>query len=217
MIYLCAGVYAEGPTDERFLCKLVDRLLQQIAHDVCPGQFELGDTRAIREPKALRRHDRATRIAAAIEHAWEPCTLFVIHADADGDSDKALQERVLPGVERARQSHADLAAAACIPVWTTEAWMLADAKAFEKTFEHPLSLTLPSDIENAPNPKALFENALRSFGVVAGRGFAGFEAQLGDHVRFESLQRLSAFQQFESNLRVAVEHCTRPAPRFDSI
>jgi hypothetical protein len=191
--------------------------LHQIAHDVCPGQFEIGDTRAIQEPRALKQHDRATRIAAAVEHAWEPCTLFVIHADADGDLDKALQERVLPGIERARQSHSDLAAAVCIPVWTTEAWMLADTKAFEKTFERPVSLTLPLNIENALNPKALFENALRSLGVPAGRGFAGFEAQLGDHIRFESLRQLSAFQQFESNLRAAVEFSAHHASRFDSI
>lgn len=212
MIYLCAGVYAEGPTDERFLCKLVDRLLYQIAHDVCSGQFEIGETRAIREPKTSKREDRATRIAAAIDYAWESCTLFVIHADADGDSDKALQERVLPGIERARQSHSDLAAAACIPVWMTEAWMLADANAFERTFERPLSIALPPDIENVSNPKAFFEDTLRSLGVAAGRSFAGYEAQLGDHVRFESLQRLSAFEQFACNLRSAVEHCTRHAP-----
>ncbi len=42
MKYLCAGIYAEGPTDERFLCQLVDRLLYDIAFDVCPDQFEIG-------------------------------------------------------------------------------------------------------------------------------------------------------------------------------
>jgi len=206
MIYLCAGIYAEGPTDERFLCKLVDRLLHGIAHDTCSGQFTVEDTRAIQEPRTLRRReaDRVTRIAAAIEHAWQSCTLFVIHSDADGDEEKAFRERVHPGIERARQAHSDLAAAACIPVWTTEAWMLADPDAFQKIFERPVPVPLPLDIEAVRDPKTLLESTLQSLGVVPGRGFEGYDAQLGDHVRLDSLQRLSAFRAFESNLRAAV-------------
>jgi hypothetical protein len=213
MIYLCAGIYAEGPTDERFLCKLVDRLLHGIAHDICLGQFIVEDTRAIQEPKTLRRQkvDRETRIAAAIEHTWQSCTLFVIHSDADGDQEKALRERVHPGIERARQSHPDLAAAACIPVWTTEAWMLADPDAFQKIFERPVPAPLPLDVEAVRDPKTLLKSTLQSMGVVPGRGFEGYEALLGDHVRLESLQRLSAFREFESNLRAAVELLARHA------
>lgn len=207
MSYFCAGVYAEGPTDERFLCKLVDRLLHQIAYDVCSGNFTIGETIAIQEPKALKRRnaDRATRIAAAIDQAWESCTLFVIHSDADGDAEKAWRERVQPGIDRARQARPDLAAAACIPIWMTEAWMLADSEAFTNIFERPLSNALPHDIEGLHDPKTFLENTLRLLGVPAGRGFEGYEALLGDLVRLEALQRLSAFRQFESNLRTAIE------------
>jgi hypothetical protein len=214
MIYLCAGIYAEGPTDEGFLCKLVDRLLHNIAHDVCPGQFTIEETRAIQEPRALKRRDtdRATRIAAAIEHAWETCTLFVIHSDADGDQQKALEERIRPGISRARQTHLDLATVECSPVQETEAWMLADPEAFQKIFERPVSNPLPSDLESIRDPKTYFENTLRAMGVAPGRGFEGYEESLGDHVRFESLQRLSAFRQFESNLRNAVELVVHHSP-----
>jgi hypothetical protein len=206
MIYLCAGIYAEGPTDEAFLCKLVDRLLHNIAHDVCPGQFTIEDTRAIQEPRALLwKRDRATRIAAAIDYAWEPCNVFVIHGDADGNREKAFEERIRPGIERARETHPDLAAAACIPVQETEAWMLADPDAFQKIFERPVSEPLPHDVDSLRDPKTCLENTLRTMGVSAGRAFDGYDALLGDHVCFDSLQRLSAFRQFESNLRAAVE------------
>ena len=204
--YFCVGIYAEGPTDERFLCKLVDRLVHPLAHELCPGNFYLGETCAIREPKDKRREDRATRIAAAIEEHWDACNVFVIHADADGDHERAFEERIRPGLERTRLSRPDLAAAACVPIRTTDAWMLADADAFRKIFERPVPHALPENPETSPNPKALLEQTFHVLGVAPGRTVEGYDALLGEYVRFELLERLSAFQQFVTDLRTAMTH-----------
>jgi hypothetical protein len=83
--------------------------------------------------------------------------------------------------------------------------MLADPGAFQKIFERPVSEPLPHDVESLRDPKNCLETTLRTMGVAAGRAFEGYDALLGDHVCFGSLRRLSAFRQFESNLRAAVE------------
>lgn len=202
--YFCVGIYAEGSTDERFLCKLVDRLVHPLAYDVCPGNFYLGETRAIVEPKHKRHEDRSARIAAAIEDHWDTCNVFVIHADADGDPERAFSERIRPAVERARLSRPDIAVAPCIPVRTIEAWMLADADAFRKIFERSLPRPLPGDPQTLPNPKAVLEDAFHLMGIPPGRDFEGYDALLGEYVRVDALQRLSAFQQFMTNLRSAM-------------
>jgi len=37
VIYLSAGLYAEGPSDYQFLCPLVDRFMEEIAAALFPG------------------------------------------------------------------------------------------------------------------------------------------------------------------------------------
>lgn len=43
MIYLRAGLYAEGPTDYDFLLPLINRLLREIAAQTFPGANEVVD------------------------------------------------------------------------------------------------------------------------------------------------------------------------------
>ena len=143
MIFLCAGVYAEGPTDDRFLCNLLDRLLPSLAHEICKSAVEHGVARPIVHPRSQRRASREERIAAAIEQSWGECTLFVVHSDGAGAPDVALRQQIQPGLARARRAHPDLAAAACVPVREIEAWILADPEAFCRVFEVARAPVLP--------------------------------------------------------------------------
>jgi hypothetical protein len=125
VIYLCAGVFAEGRRDYAFLLPLVTRVLYEVSA-VIPQLTEVADSVGIDASPPVPR-TRADRIAQAI-HAYEgECTLFVIHADADGDRRAALLERVEPGRQAAGVASPIVA---CIPVRETEAWMLADHVAF---------------------------------------------------------------------------------------
>lgn len=205
MIFLCAGVYAEGRTDERFLCNLLDRLIPSLAHEVCKGAFDLGDTRRIDEPPELRLQRREERIAAAIENHWGECTLFVVHSDGAGEPEEALREQVQPGLVRARRTHPELAAAACVPVRETEAWMLADPEALGRALEVSQAPALPRDPEAETDPKGTLDKVLRSRGVLLGRrGAEEYYALLGAEVSPEALRRLAAFQRFEAELRAAI-------------
>lgn len=57
MIYLRAGLYAEGPTDYHFLRPLLDRLLNDLAAPLFAGNYEIADTLGIdaRVPRGTRR------------------------------------------------------------------------------------------------------------------------------------------------------------------
>lgn len=202
MIYLRAGLYAEGPTDYAFLPPLLDRLMDELAASLFAGQYELGECLGIDAPHGVPA-DRADRIAAAIDEHWERCTLFVVHSDGAGDPDKARREQVAPGIDAARARHADrlVAAAACIPVREVEAWMLVDPEVFRL-----IGGKMPSDCPAAPerelDPKATLRRLLKEGGVRRPRPDYAF---FGANVRFERLRTLPAFVNFEQELGRAIE------------
>lgn len=205
MIYLRAGLYAEGPTDYAFLPPLLDRLMDELAANLFLGQYELGDCLGI---DALHdtQADRANRIAAAIHEHWDRCTLFVIHSDGGGDPDKARREQVVPGIDAARTRHADgLVAAACIPVREIEAWMLVDPEVFRL-----VGGKIPSDCPAMPerelDPKVTLARLLKDSGVRRPRPDYAF---FGANVRFECLRTLPAFVKFEQELEDAIKEAAR--------
>ncbi|WP_437480996.1 DUF4276 family protein [Sorangium sp. So ce1014] len=211
MNWLCAGVYAEGPTDDRFLCNLLNRILPPLAAEICKSVPYIDDARRISEPRQSRGASREERIAAAIEESWSECNLFVVHSDGEGAPDEVRRERIEPGLARARRARPDLAAAACVPVRETEAWMLADPEAFCRIFETDRMPPLPSNPEAESDPKKVLETALCALGARMGRGVEDYYALLGAEVRLDSLRRLPAFQQFEEELRKAIAAIAAPA------
>ncbi|XXR36499.1 DUF4276 family protein [Sorangium sp. So ce375] len=211
MIWLCAGVYAEGPTDDRFLCNLINRMLPPLAVEICKGGFYIDDARRINEPRRIRGASREERIAAAIEESWSECNLFVVHSDGEGAPDEVRRERIEPGLARARRARPDLAAAACVPVRETEAWMLADPEAFCRIFETDRTPLLPHDPEAESDPKKALETALCGLGARMGRGVEEYYAVLGAEVRLDSLRRLAAFQQFRDELWKAIAAIATPS------
>lgn len=207
MIYLCAGVFAEGSSDYAFLLPLVTRLLYEVSTSV-PQLTEVADAVGIDASRPVPKA-RADRIAKAIRDHEGQCTLFVIHADADGDRDAALQERVAPG------RHAAGVAApivACIPVREMEAWILSDSAAFTALLSGAAP-ELPRDPEADADPKRTLS---RIYDALRLRGPSGdYYRFFGENVALDSLRRLPAFRRFEDELRAAVEVVGRARPRED--
>lgn len=100
-VYLRAGLYAEGPSDYHFLCRLLDRLLDDLGAKLFPGRYEVADTLGI-DDRPPHHHRRAERIARAIADHASDCELFVIHADGAGDPKGARLQNVEPGISAAR-------------------------------------------------------------------------------------------------------------------
>lgn len=202
MIYLRVGLFAEGPTDYHFLQGILDFLVEEIAVELFAGGFQIAPALGIDAPRSLRDRSREERIAAAIDASWDECTLFVIHADGAGDPDRARREQVMPGIARALAVHPELASVACVPVRETEAWMLADPRAFSRLFETKRVPALPAHPEAESDPKKILREALVGMGA---RGVVTrYYADLGKETNLAELRRLPAFQRFGTELREAI-------------
>lgn len=212
-LYICAGVYAEGPSDYAFLCPLLDRLLDALGASLFPGAYEVAATVGIDAPSGTPG-GRAEHIAAAIDVSWGACTLFVIHADADGDAEEAKQKRIEPGIAAARVLRPDPppAVAACIPVREIEAWMLADPTAFKTLLGESATLECPADPERENDPKGTLRRILVEGGMK--RRAERLHAFFGERVRLDALRSLPAFRAFEVELVAALRTLAK-APSDD--
>jgi hypothetical protein len=208
-VYLCPGIFAEGPSDYRFLFGLLDRMLEAVAAKVLEGRFNSAQAVGIDAPRRDRKKRRDERIAAAIDASWDECTLFVVHGDGAGDPAGARRDLIEPGLTLARERHPDLAAAACVPVREIEAWMLADAGAFSRIFRTEHVPDLPRDPESEIDPKRTLADVLRSMGARLEDGIGRYHGELGREVDPAQLRRLPAFRRFEMDLRTAVEAVAR--------
>lgn len=201
MIYVQVGLFAEGSSDYDLLIPLIDRLLA----DLMARRPETFADRP--EPKGIDAPDvkgsRSERIAAAIERYWDVCTLFVIHADADGDPDAAQAERIAPGLAEARRRvGAEVPAAACVPVRELEAWMLADEGVFRALYPTTVSPLLPPDPEKDLNPKRTLDEVFRA---IRRRRPPDIYPFWGANLDLAALRRLPAFQKFERDLSAALD------------
>lgn len=192
MMYLRAGLYAEGPTDYDFLVPLLNRMLRDIAAELYPGANEVEDTRAIDSSGEERK--RVDRIAAAVRENEDLIDLLVIHADGAGDPEAALRERAEPGIEAARTAipGKPIPAIACVPVREIEAWLLVDERIFIDQLG--LAVELPVAPDRELDPKRTLTTLLHQNRRQRPNGSY---ALFGEQVSFEALRRLSAFAAFE--------------------
>lgn len=195
MMYLRAGLYAEGPTDYDFLLPLLDRMLREIAADLFPGASEVENTRAVDSSGVERK--RVDRIAAAVRDHEDLIDLLVIHADGGGDPQAAMRERVEPGIEAARTAipAKPVPVIACVPVREIEAWLLADERVFIDQLG--LQVELPAAPDRELDPKKTLNTLLNQNRK---RRHQRVYALFGEQVRFDALRRLSAFVDFEASL-----------------
>jgi hypothetical protein len=209
MIYVKAGLYAEGPSDYRFLLPVITRLLHEVAPRALPSLPEIADTEGIDAPRTAAPNNRAERIAAAVHDYWGTCTIFVVHGDANGDHVRALAERVQPWIDLALQQHPDAAIVPCVPVRAVEAWMLGDPEVFKKLLGGSREPNLPPTPETLADPKAIVNAILTDLGANL-RALRDFQAFFGANVDFRPLRRQPSFRDFEQALGEAV---ARLAPR----
>ncbi len=206
MSYLCAGLYAEGPTDYAFLLPLIDQLLPRLASALLPGVPIIADTIGIDAP-GRPPAKRAERIAAAIDSHWRQCTIFVIHADGQGDPARAAEEQIDPAIALATSAHAELAVAACVPVREIEAWLLADDAPFRRLIGAGARPRLPADPEALLDPKRELRRLLRELGGPPLH--TSIYQFIAAGLAIDALDRLPAFRAFEASLSRAIVAAAR--------
>lgn len=209
MIYLRAGLYAEGPSDYDFLLRLLDRLIESIAAALYPGDYEVAETIGIDAPQHLQKGKRADRIAAAYVDNEGLFELLVIHADGDTDPQAARRDRIEPGIAavHAISRAQPVFAVPCIPIREIEAWMLTDAGAFREILGDKVEPALLQDPERDGDPKTTLQQILKKGG--ARRLRQSIYAFFGERVALKTLRGLPAFQTFEAELTMAIREVAR--------
>jgi len=160
---LIMGLYAEGPTDQRFLRTVISRTAERI---LAPREIEIPPITPFEARPGIGH--RAARILDVAQQAMHFHILFV-HSDADAQEwRQARSFKIEPGFRLARAAENGVCKhpVAIIPVQEVEAWMMADpaALAHEIRVAGPLeSLGLPSNpalVETIARPKERLQRIL---------------------------------------------------------
>ena len=214
MRYLGLALFAEGPTDHRFLRPVLSRLTEDICLRECPEQVEMGAMLEIHSPGPASDAPRGERIFMAAEGSQAAWHILFVHADGAGSPSVAKAKQIIPAFERIATNLEGMGeAVAVVPVRETEAWALCDPDAIRTVLGITLSnkdmgLTGHTRVESIADPKATLQDIGER---VAGRrgarrklGSKRFLPRLGEYVALDRLRGVPAFQQLETDLREAL-------------
>ncbi len=165
MSYLGLGLFAEGASDHVFLGPILRRLVVRLVVREGSRPLDVSDEVLAISAAAPGRGGRAQQIVLAATEARGAIHLLFVHADAGGSADRALEERVRPGIELVAREHAllRLGCVPVVPVRETEAWALVDGDALRAAFGTTRSdgdLGVPDgaeQVERLRAPKATLE------------------------------------------------------------
>jgi hypothetical protein len=209
MRYLGLALFAEGPTDYRFLQPLLARLVAEVAARVSDADVDVGPLEGIDAPDH-RGEERAVQIVEAVRAIDCSCHLLFVHSDGAGNPQAAYQQRIEPAVAALARGWpgASLQIIGVVPVREMEAWCLADGEALRRVFRTALSdeeLGVPSraaEVEGILDPKERLSAAF----TMAGRksrqrpSAAVLLDELGLVVKLDRLRLVPSFQRLEADL-----------------
>lgn len=208
--YVALGLFAEGPSDFRFLLSVLAR-----------EAFDLVGRRGtqavvIGEPVVQldgRSAEERARTACDNERFVD---VFVVHGDASRSARDAGTALVLEELRRVSDALCGLRRerfVGLLPAREMEAWALCDEDAIAQAcgFERwPADRPLPwagTDIERIDGPKRMLDAAVAELRSRRTRSRATTAAAyldaIGQRARLERLRRLASYRQFASDLEAA--------------
>lgn len=214
MAYLGLALFAEGPTDHRFLKPLLRRLCEHLCLNFAKTNVDIGDVLEIHTPVRVKNEKRDIRILHAAKDALHAWHILFVHTDGAGDPDRALAERIEPAIQRIidEMGVEKRCGVAVVPIRETEAWCLVDGEALRKALgvireDEFLRLPeKPGDVEKLMDPKQVLDNACRK--AISkkrrkrrGQKGADFLDQIGELVSLEKLNDVPAFRKLQQELR----------------
>ena len=218
MRYLALALFAEGPTDHEFLPRVIFRLATEVSSQLSDQPVEIAEQfiRPAPIPRRAGALSRPEKVATLFGSAMGSVDLLFIHADGQGDTNSAYDERVRPCCNLLHERFPEnrFECVGIIPVRETEAWAIADVRAVTRalgTTKSARDLGLPNSARTAENtidPKAVLRNAqdIARGHRRQGRARANsIHAVLGETVGFAILREMRAFQTFENQLRAALQ------------
>lgn len=159
--------YGEGKREYQFLRPLLERTAKKLLPNIDVQAISLDWVRV----SGLSQVEKM-RLAAEKAYGSE---LLVFHLDSDHPTfERSVEERFRPGYEKLQieaekfPNHYNLNIVPVIPIRMTDAWLLADFNAFRLSIGTDYSAKdlnfpeRPQQIEAISDPKAVFEQAVRT-------------------------------------------------------
>lgn len=211
MAQLFIGLIGEGTTDYRFFEPIIEKTLVDIAYQ-CKGQIDI-DVKVIDCHKGETFSDFVSN-ASTKGHLEFGITMLIVHTDADDSTAKpSYDNKINPAKDYISTLSDDTHCkkiAALVPIYETEAWMLADKEVFIKsigTKKNEAALGINGNPETFNNPKERIEEAIR-----IGRAdlpkkmrnnlsIADLYSFLGQAIQVDSLKNFQSFIDFENNIK----------------
>jgi hypothetical protein len=215
MPYIGLALYAEGPTDYRFLTPLLTRLVEDIYLGSPRDVLELGAMIELDTPEAFRDAPRERRIIEAANDAAGGFHILFVHADGMSRPATIRRQQIEPGLNGflAQVLEYRYAGVAVVPIREMEAWAIWDGDALRKAFGSTLSdaeLGIPTrarEVEREPDPKNVLDNA---YAAVTGRRrdhadtAAAFLTLIAEAVDLSKLSSLRAFRTLRRETELAM-------------
>ncbi len=214
MRYLGLALFAEGPTDYRFLPPVLRRATEDLCLRLGRSTVEVGEVLGLYTPNNHRDANLATQILEAAREANGAFNILFVHTDGAGDPAAAYEQRIKPAAQRiVVELSGQQRTVGVVPVREMEAWTLADGDALRGAFGTVLDNTglgIPMkarEVEGLFDPKQILEQAYTK--VIGSRRqvrrkAADFFDAIGERVRLERLREVPAYQSFEEELHLAL-------------
>lgn len=205
---LSFAYWGEGVSDERFLPRLIERVLHELLFQCAESQWEVFFVTIAPSPNEVHFIDQVFDLA---EQAEGFGFLFV-HTDADAknENEKVWPNKWEPFFEKAKKENADiLPVIPVIPVTKIENWKLADFDALIKVIgvemtKEDASLNMPTQtLEGRANSKEILEGIIK---LAKDRDWAApnlneIDEGLSEHVLIDKLNFMPSFQIFVKRLK----------------
>jgi len=210
-----AGLFTEGSTDIRFLESIVRKTLEDVAFE-CQGQIET-EVKTIEINKTGLGFVEQVLMASKKGIDDYGIMFICVHTDSDDDTDKIVMEsKINPAIKRLNERNESeycKILVSVIPVYMTEAWMLADKELLKSEIGTELSnfdLGIHPMVESIPNPKETIINAIRIVqrDLTRRKRNRGLDISelyqiIGQKLELSQLENLESYRKFKDSLKSA--------------
>ncbi|MGL5195830.1 MAG: DUF4276 family protein [Chroococcales cyanobacterium] len=212
MRYLGMALFAEGPTDYRFLPPVLRRTTENLCLQRAITTIEVGEILPLFSPEKYRKADLETQILEAAREAQGAFDILFIHTDGAGDAAAAYAERVQRASERiaAEIQPPQQRTIGVVPVREMEAWTLVDGDALRRSFGTVLNDSAlgipakPREVEKILDPKQtlnlVYRQVMGSRRRKNSKKVEEFFEAIAERVQLSCLRQVPAFQRFEQEL-----------------
>ncbi|MCC6413625.1 MAG: DUF4276 family protein [Saprospiraceae bacterium] len=217
MNVLSSTFWGEGPSDERFLPKIIQRVLEAVLHECARGEWE------VLEPEVLHSDERAFGDQIMdIAKQSAGFTLAFVHTDADArnEADRAIPYKIEPALQLIQDlpdQEVCKNIVAVVPVTKIENWKLADLNALREIVGVDLDwakLGLNMSVqhrEQQAQSKQLLSNVIREANIVRGNrrkqyALSDIDEPLAKRLALREIARYDSFQKFLARLKSALIH-----------